>query len=100
MRSVFVRSRTAAAVLLLFVFVIAPIALADGEPSPFDPPQSRVRPPIGSDARIQPPTGVITDARIRPPTGVESRVGPPIGVPEPSLIDLLRAWLEQQLGVR
>jgi hypothetical protein len=102
MRGVF-RWLASIALAVALVALVVPSAYAEDEPSPFDPPQARIRPPSGvaSTARIQPPTGVATEARISPPTGVatEARISPPSGDPEATLVELVRAWLEARIGV-
>lgn len=102
MRGVF-RWLANAALVAAIVAMLAPGAYAADPPSPLDPPEARIQPPTGvaSEARIRPPTGEPAEARVQPPNGgaSQSRVRPPIGASEPSLVDLLRAWIEEQVGV-
>lgn len=71
-------------------------------PSPFDPPEARIKPPSGvaSQSRIKPPSGdPIAEARIKPPggrPGPTSRIKPPSGEPDAGLLDLLLDWLCEQ----
>lgn len=88
--------------LLAFLAVVGlPSAFADG---PFDPPESRIRPPSGvtSQSRIRPPSGEpATDARIGPPPGgvpqPDARIQPPSG--EPSFFELVLDWLQAQARI-
>lgn len=67
-----------------------PSASADDTSGIFDPLGSRIQPPSGvaSQARILPPSGdPIGDARIGPPGGEpieDGRIGPPSGDPQPN----------------
>src|SRR5690348_3371151 len=84
----------------LFVLVAAlgtsGVAQAD-EPSPFDPPQNRISPPIGApvaQVRVSPPIGApVAQNRISPP------IGAPASAPEPSLFDAFWRWLEAQAKI-
>lgn len=73
--------------LLAFLSVVGlPNALADDPPAPFDPPESRIKPPSGltSQARIGPPSGLTSQSRIKPPSGdptADARIQPPSGDP-------------------
>jgi hypothetical protein len=69
------------AVVALIAILIAPAIYADDPP--VEPPSVRIRPPIGSEARMMPPTGI---AAPKPPTlfelfwvWLQVRIGPPIG---------------------
>ena len=101
------------ALLALIAILIAPTIYADDPPSPFDPPEGRIRPPSGiaAEARISPPAGVVTQVRIRPPSGIEGRIDPSIGGPTrisppggiaapepPTAFDLFWAWLQARIG--
>jgi hypothetical protein len=70
------------AVVALIAILIAPAIYADDPP--VEPPSVRIRPPIGSEARLGPPGGGA--AQNEPPTVFELfwawlqvRIGPPIG---------------------
>jgi hypothetical protein len=98
--------------LVLVAMVGLPNAFAD-DTSPSGPPEARIKPPSGvvSQARILPPSGITSQARIKPPSGepttdsrirppggtpqTDARIGPPSGVtaPEPSWYELLIDWL-------
>jgi hypothetical protein len=98
MRSVFLGAR--AVVLLLVVLLIrVPAAYGDDPPSPFDPPEARIKipPGVASDSRINPPSGDPTaDARIRIPPGDpadDARNG------DPNFFELLVDWLQTQARI-
>jgi len=76
MRRVFKGGALVAAIIAI---LMAPAIYADDPPSPFDPPEGRISPPIGvaTEGRISPPIG--GQARISPPIGAQGRVSPPIG---------------------
>jgi hypothetical protein len=100
----YVRSVSFRVALSVFILIAAHVALADDPPNPFDPPEARVRPPIGqtSQARIRPPGGVSSDALIRPPIGTPqptALIHPPIGQPEPqpTIFQVALRWV--QLGI-
>lgn len=78
MRSVSRRTRRGGAVLLLVAALAVPAAYAeDGSANPFDPPEARVRPPIGLVSTEDEPSFfssffawlVELQARVRPPVG-------------------------------
>lgn len=83
-------------VFLALVALTTVAGYAD-EPSPLDPPQVRVSPPIGApmpQVRVLPPGGApVPQNRISPP------VGRPAPAPEPSLFDLFWMWLEAQAKI-
>lgn len=106
MRGVSTRVWGGAAVVAVLVVLAVPAAWADDPPSPTDPPQSRIQPPVGvtADARMQPPVGVTADARVQPPVGdtADSRIQPPGGSPElreQNLVNLFLIWLRDRAGV-
>lgn len=86
MRRVSSRVRWGVALLSLVAILITPDVFAD-EPSPLDPPQAKIGPPIGasSNAKIGPPIGVSADAENRPDfiavfwAWLSAKIGPPIG---------------------
>lgn len=102
MRSVSLGVRRAV-VLLAVLVIVMPAAYADDPPSPFDPPESRIKIPGGltSQSRIKPPGGEpITDARISPPIGeptTDARIQPPSE--EPSFFELVLDWLRAQARI-
>ena len=97
MRTVSIGVRRGMALLALLLVFAAPAAYADNS-NPYEPPQARIKPPIGEPtaARIKPPGGEPTvDARIKPPTGEpapDSRIKPPSG--EPGIFELFADWLD------
>jgi hypothetical protein len=103
----FFRKRSAAAVIAaaLVVALLTPGAYAEDDPSPYQPPEARIRPPTGtaSTATVVPSTGAPTDeqvrtfARIRPPTG-EPDEGEP-GGNDDGMLALLFGWLQLRLNV-
>ncbi|HYC88575.1 MAG TPA: hypothetical protein VEO54_05140 [Thermoanaerobaculia bacterium] len=101
MRGVSTRVWVGAALVLVVLAV--PAAWADDPPSPTDPPQSRMQPPVGmtAQARVQPPVGVTAQSRIQPPGGdtAESRLQPPVGIRDQNLVDLLLIWLRERAGI-
>lgn len=56
------RARVFRAIIIVAVVAITvQRAFADDPPSPFDPPDARVKPPIGAEARVKPPIGVTSE---------------------------------------
>jgi len=93
-----------AALLVFLATVGLPSAFADDPPAPFDPLESRIRPPSGvtSESRIRPPGGDESTADVRnaaPRTN--SRIKPPGGVtaPEPDWFELLSDWLRARVRI-
>jgi hypothetical protein len=74
MRGVSMRVQKGAALFALLLALAAPTLSAD-EPGPFDPPEARIRPPIGVTSADEPSLWeefllwVELMARIRPPIG-------------------------------
>ena len=72
------------ALVALIAILIAPAIYADDPP--IEPPSVRIRPPIGSEARLGPPGRGATQVRIGP------------SAPEPpTMFDLFWAWLQARL---
>ena len=100
MRSVSARTRVGMTLLTVFVVLAVPTAFADDDPL-YEPPQARIRPPVGTttQARVRPPSGEpttgapSTDARIKPPIGVTPSS-------EPSFFELFADWLVLQARIR
>lgn len=92
MQKVYESGRPSLALVALLLFLVVPTVLAQ-ESSPFDPPESRVRPPVGltDESRVRPPVGV------RGGTSSQARVQPPVVVPakvQPTLFEVFLAWLQ------
>jgi hypothetical protein len=75
MRSVFRKPFRGAALLALVAILAAPVLCAD-DLDPNQPPEAKIRPPIGTQAKIQPPIGLLDAllmvwqmALIQPPIG-------------------------------
>lgn len=101
----FFSKRAAAVSMALVIALLTPGAYAEDDPSPFDPPEARIRPPTGSTAGTSvatPSDGTAngqakSSARIRPPTGKP-------GGDEPetrgeSIFELFLGWLRLDLPV-
>lgn len=73
MRSVSNRVRGAGLLLTLLLLIAVPGAYADAT-NPFEPPEARIRPPIGSTA--QEPVSLTRAIW----TWLMARIGPPIGL--------------------
>lgn len=99
------RSESRVALLLAVLLVFgATVASADDPPTPTDPPQARLNPPVGAttQARLEPPVGGTPRARITPAVGVmpQARLNPPVGTPDQvSLFDTILLWFQARLSV-
>ncbi len=92
MQKVYESGRPFLALVALLLFLVVPTVVAQ-ESSPFEPPESRVRPPVGmtDESRVRPPVGV------RGGTSSQARVQPPVGAPakaQPTLFDMFMMWLQ------
>lgn len=98
MRGVFKRPATAA-LLLVLLAVSASTALAEETIGPPDPPESRVRPPIGATSRspMNPPSNAV-DSRHRRDVVAHARIQPPVGANEETLMDVFFDWLNGRLA--
>jgi hypothetical protein len=74
MRSVSTRVRWAGVLVTLIILIAVPGAYAD-DADPFEPPERRIRPPIGATAQEE----AVSFARMMW-TWFMARIGPPIGL--------------------
>jgi hypothetical protein len=75
------------ALVALIAILIAPAVYADDPLGPPDPPEARIRIPVGVAGQQEP------SARMRPPAGSEAQR-------EQSIVfGLFRAWLQARFGI-